>query len=203
MRCESGLFARHDLSGYGSSDPDAAIADLHYGDVAEYAIGRGTSAGWEADQDGIVRTAFTDHLPQAEVERVEPNEDIRGCRVQNGGARRHSRLAARAPLRLHLRPCRPNIGAGSIGRLRDIRRQSRGRSDAKLLSGLIEAATLAARRIADGIELLQVDANARLAFRAMNEAVARAARRRNAGPAVIRQRSRHRAGGPSSLPSSC
>lgn len=37
-------------------------------------------------------------------------------------------------------------------------------------------------RIADGIALLGTDAHARLAFRAMNEAVARAARQRNAGP---------------------
>jgi hypothetical protein len=76
IRCESGLYARHDLSGYGSSDLDAAVADLHYRDVAEYAIGRGASAGWQADPDGIVRTACTDHLPQAEVARVEPNESI-------------------------------------------------------------------------------------------------------------------------------
>ena len=74
LRCASGFFPRHDLSGYGSADEDAALADLHYRDVAEYAVGRDISAGWRLEPDGIVRAAFTDHLPQAEVERVEPQK---------------------------------------------------------------------------------------------------------------------------------
>ncbi len=59
-------------------------------------------------------------------------------------------------------------------------------------------------RIAAGIALLGTDARARLAFRAMNEAVARAARQRNAGqggdPAAV-DAAEH--GGRSSSPSSC
>ena len=52
VHCASGLHPRGDLTGYGSSDPDAALADLHYRDVAEYAVGCNTSAGWTADEDG-------------------------------------------------------------------------------------------------------------------------------------------------------
>ena len=61
-----------------SDDEDQRIADLHYRDEVEYAVGRNSSAGWEApDEAGVVRRAWTDPLPMAEVERVAPNEDIR------------------------------------------------------------------------------------------------------------------------------
>jgi hypothetical protein len=39
-------------------------------------VGCSTSAGWAPDEDGVVRAAHTDFLPAAEVERVEPNENI-------------------------------------------------------------------------------------------------------------------------------
>jgi hypothetical protein len=39
-------------------------------------VGVNTSADWKPDPDGVVREAATDYLPTAEVERVEPNEDI-------------------------------------------------------------------------------------------------------------------------------
>src|SRR5205823_3908058 len=42
----------------------------------EFAVGVNTSADWKTDPDGVVREAATDYLPTAEVERVEPNEDI-------------------------------------------------------------------------------------------------------------------------------
>ena len=78
IRCEAGLVPRHDLSAWRSDDEDQRIADLHYRDEVEYAVGRNTSGGWEApDEAGVVRRAWTDPLPMAEVERVAPNEDIR------------------------------------------------------------------------------------------------------------------------------
>src|SRR5262249_31048534 len=72
----AGLYPRANVTGYASSDLDTALADLHYCDVADYAVGCNTSAGWAPDEDGVVRAAHTDFLPAAEVERVEPNEDI-------------------------------------------------------------------------------------------------------------------------------
>jgi hypothetical protein len=180
VRCESGLHPRHDLSCYGSADPDAALADLHYRDVAEFAVGRGTSAGWAADADGVVRAAHTDHLPQAEVERVEPNEGIAGVEF---GMEALARLAASDADQL----CRAlaalperygawieGQAAGTSGIAGAARRATAQR--------LMEAARRARERIEDGIDLLRTDAHARRAFRAMNEAVARAARRRNAAP---------------------
>src|SRR6266446_6476562 len=76
VRTTQGLYPRANITGYASSDPDAALADLHYRNVAEYAVGCNTSAGWTPDEDGVVHAAHTDFLPTAEVERVEPNENI-------------------------------------------------------------------------------------------------------------------------------
>ena len=72
IRCETGLYPRPNMRGFGSADLDEAVADLHYRDVCEYAVGVNTSATWKADPDGVVREAGTDCLPTAEVERVEP-----------------------------------------------------------------------------------------------------------------------------------
>jgi hypothetical protein len=180
VRCETGFYRRCDLSGYGSTDPDAALADLHYGDAVEYAVGRGTSAGWAPDADGVVRAAHTDHLPRAEVERVEPNEVIAGVEF---GMERLAQLAETGadPLGAALAALPQRyaawIAAQAAG-VPDIPGPAR-RATAGLL---LEAAGRAHTRIADGIALLRTDAHARRAFRAMNEAVARAARRRNAGP---------------------
>jgi hypothetical protein len=76
VRAAHGLYPRANITGYASSDLDAALADLHYCDVADYAVGCNTSAGWGPDDDGVVRAAHTDFLPAAEVERVDPNENI-------------------------------------------------------------------------------------------------------------------------------
>ena len=52
--CPDGFRARFDLSGYGAADEDLQIADLHYRDVEEYAVGRNAAASWEVDSDGKV-----------------------------------------------------------------------------------------------------------------------------------------------------
>jgi hypothetical protein len=180
LRCAAGFHPRCDLSGYGSADPDAALADLHYRDVAEYAVGRGTSAGWRKDPDGTVRTVFTDHLPQAEVARVEPNESIAGVEF---GMETLAALARGDAERLTgaLEGLPTAYGAwiaAQVAQVLDIPGPARRTTADRLL----EAAREAKARIADGIALLRADGKARLAFAAMNEAVARAARRRNAGP---------------------
>ena len=76
LACPEGFRPRFDLSTYGSVDEDLQVADLHYRDVEEYAVGRNAAASWEVGSDGKVHHAWTDHLPLAEVERVAPNENI-------------------------------------------------------------------------------------------------------------------------------
>lgn len=180
LRSAAGFFPRCDLSGYGSDDPDAATSDLHYRDVAEYAVGHGTSAGWRRDEDSVVRAVFSDHLPQAEVERVEPNEGIINVEF---GMEVLVDLARGDPAELEA----ALIGLPSAY-ARWVEEQAAtvpgiaGPARQATAEALLEAARGARGRIADGIGLLRQDGRARRAFEAMNEAVARAARRRSAGP---------------------
>ena len=157
VRCAPGLYPARDMTGYGSPDPDAALADLHYCDVADYAVGCNTSAGWAADADGVVRAAYTDFLPAAEVERVEPNEKIDGRRIRHGGPGRprrertgRARATRSATCRRLTRPGSPPGG----GDRRHRRRPAAGDSAQRL----INSARQARDRIAAGIALLRSDA---------------------------------------------
>jgi hypothetical protein len=179
VRCETGIVPRYDLSAYGSADVDSAIADLHYRDVAEYAVGRGTSAGWSADPDGVVRTVFTDHLPQAGVERVEPNSTIVGVEFGMEALAQHA-AAGPAQIEAALKAL-PEAYLAWIAAQEGLIPGIEGPHRRSTATQLMTAARRAADRIVDGINFVRDDAGARTAFRAMNEAVARAARRRNAG----------------------
>jgi len=45
--CPDGFRPRVDLSGYRAEDFDLRVADLHYRDVCEYAVGRNSAAAWD------------------------------------------------------------------------------------------------------------------------------------------------------------
>lgn len=179
VRCEAGLHPRANMRGFGSKDIDEAIADLHYGDVCEFAVGVNTSADWRADPDGIVREAATDYLPTAEVERVEPNEDIPNVVFEMEVL---ADLARTGPddLRRALEGL-PAAYEAWIAIQSDILKSIPGAPRQVTAQRLIDAARDASRRISEGIALLASDPQARLAFCAMNEAVARANRQRSAG----------------------
>lgn len=176
VTCHMGFVPRRDLSGYRSEDDDLRSADLHYRNEAEYAVGRSTSGGWDVpDADGRVHRAWTDPLPTAEVERIAPNEAIAGVEF---GMEALADLAAAG-------------GVTLADRLVELTRQYSAwtKEQRNLLTGLperrretgerlIEAMETARARMANGIELLQDDEKTRTAFRVMNLAVARAARRR-------------------------
>ncbi|RVJ59518.1 hypothetical protein CN166_12595 [Sinorhizobium medicae] len=178
VRSDLPLHPRVDMTGFGSADPDAATSDLHYCDVAEYAVGNATSAGWVTDEDGVVRAAQTDFLPMAEVERVEPNEKI-GATF---GMEDLAKLAASDPdaLVAALSGLPDEYARWIDAEAGDIR-EIDGEPRRKTAERLLEAARRAHGRIEAGIALLRKDKWARLAFLAMNEAVARAARQRTAG----------------------
>ena len=176
--CPEGFMPRCDLSGHWSDDADRRLADLHYRDVSEYAVGRASSAGWTRDADGSVRSVWTDPLPQAEVERVAPNEGIGGV---EWGMERLGALALQGAddLRRALDGLPRHYAdwivgqAASISAIPGPRRQ-------ETAARLVESMRRAQARIQAGIGLLASDPQARLAFAAMNEALARAARQRNA-----------------------
>jgi len=177
LRCTEGFVPRCDLSGLNAQDEDRRVADLHYRDVQEFAVGRNTSAGWTYDADRVVRSAWTDPLPQAEVERVEPNTGIAGVEWGMQALAAHA-AAGPADLDAALRAL-PDLyetwiaaqEAGIPGIAGPTRRDT--------AHTLIGAMRKARDRIASGIALLRRDALARQAFQAMNEAVSRAAVQRD------------------------
>ena len=159
------------------------MADLHYRDVCEWAVGRNAAAAWDAEEERAERVTrvWTDPLPQAEVERVAPNEDVDlksrvvfgmeplAERASGDGARLNDALSALPALyAAWIDAERKKIGGLAVRR----------RETAERLIADMEAAR---QRILDGIEILSRNEIARNAFRFMNLAVATAARRRNAG----------------------
>ena len=176
--CEAGFKARHDLSSYDADDVDLRLADLHYRDVKEYAVGRNCAAAWHEEGDGKVLRAFTEPMPVAEVERVAPNESIDDVEF---GMEALARVASEngAALAGKLEPLtRFYEDWVSLERRKVEHLAPRRRETAE---HLIAAMQRANGRIRDGIALLASDETVRLAFQLMNKAVADAARRRNAG----------------------
>ena len=181
--CEGGFYPKQDLSGLKSVDSDHRTADLHYREVCDYAVGRNVAAGWDkaAAATGRVSHVWTDPLPQAEVERVAPNEDhalkaavLFGMEDLAEAAMSASDLVKaldQLPVLYEHWIDQERVKASTLPKLR-----------AQTAAELITAMEAAKDRIAQGIAALGRDQYARLAFRFMNEAVARAARRRNAGP---------------------
>jgi hypothetical protein len=181
--CPQGFSPRPDVSGYRAADLDLRVADLHYRDVCEWAVGRNAAAGWEAAEGeaGGVTRVWTEPLPQAEVERVAPNED--------------EELKSRVTFGMEVLAERAERGGGDFSqalsglpalygewieaeRAKLAGLPTRRRETAERL--LVEMAT-ARGRMLEGIELVSSNDIARNAFRYMNLAVAMAARRRNAG----------------------
>ena len=180
---ETGFRPRRDLSGYRAPDWDLRIADLHYRDMREWAVGRNAAAGWDTSEDsanGVTRV-WTDPLPSAEVERVAPNEDAEFKAQVTFGMEALAQLAEGdgAALRAALADLPLLYGIwidaerNKLAGLPARRRETGER--------LVAEMATAKDRISKGIEILATDAKARMAFRFMNLSVSMAARRRVAG----------------------
>jgi hypothetical protein len=181
--CEAGFRPRRDLSGYRAQDWDLRIADLHYRDMREWAVGRNAAAGWdtsETSSEGVTRV-WTDPLPSAEVERVAPNEDNEFKAQVTFGMEALAQLAEGDGS--ELRNALADM-ALLYRRWIDTERQklaglpTRRRETGERLILEMESAK---HRIAKGIDILATDTKARTAFRFMNLSVSMAARRRVAG----------------------
>ena len=180
---DQGFKPRRDLSGYRAQDRDLRVADLHYRDVREWAVGRNSAAGWSSEEDaaGHVTRVWTDPLPCAEVERVAPNE---GSGLNDGVTFGMEKLAqlAKDP-GIDLGAALKNLPALYAAWI-DVERTKLNSLPARrreLGEQLIADMDIAKNRITNGIELLKHDVRSRQAFRFMNLAVATAARRRTAG----------------------
>jgi hypothetical protein len=191
--CPSGFQPRRDLSGMKTKDGDLQLADLHYRDIREWAVGRNSAAGWHSPEDAeaTVKHVWTDPLPLAEVERVAPNEDEKlttrvvfgmedlAEKAIEGGRKLGDGLAAL-----------PDLYEAWIV-LERMKAQSLSGQRQATANRLIAEMETARDRIAAGIALISSNDLARMAFRFMNASIAMAARRRNAGakgdPAAQRQ----------------
>jgi hypothetical protein len=179
---ELGFRPRRDLSGFNADDPDQRVADLHYRDVCEYGVGRNVAAAWNAEEERVGRVArvWTDPLPQAEVERVAPNEDAAlKSQVVFDMAQLAEAAAGDGADLVKALSALPQLYSGWI--------DAEGRKLAGLASRRRETAEqliahmkTARDRIAEGIDVLSREKLARAAFRFMNLAVSVAARRRDA-----------------------
>jgi hypothetical protein len=183
--CPDGFRPRVDLSGYRAEDFDLRVADLHYRDVCEYAVGRNSAAAWEPSEEQArqVTRVWTETLPRAEVERVAPNEDVSLKTAVTFGMEELAEKAAAGSdsLRRALSALPEQYAEWSATeRNRIDGLPSRRRETAEKLVADMEIARV---RITQGIDILAQNDIARTAFRFMNLAIAMAARRRNAGAA--------------------
>jgi hypothetical protein len=176
LRCHEGFMGRPDLRGIietAKADGDEYIADLHYREVLEYAVGHGVAAEPLSLTEQACQSVRTCWIPSAEVERVDHfNPPGLELNMEALGAMADADEAATklAPLVLAYRAW--------------IKQQEAGLPNLKLPAAqkdtaedLIRAAKVAADRIESGIvqlkkpEILQ-------AFKIANRAMARAARQR-------------------------
>ncbi|HEY7335051.1 MAG TPA: DISARM system helicase DrmA [Bryobacteraceae bacterium] len=162
------FLSRPDIRGLSSDDWDDKVADLQYRDCGEYAVGHNTSV---AGGETVCATCF---IPRAEVERVEPAEiqnaelGMNALAALAGGAEAWTKLSA-LPETYRAQWIEPHKAA-----LASIAPPKRRETARKLLDN----AEAAAGRIERGIEILRDDAQALLAFRTANRAMADAAKAR-------------------------
>jgi len=187
LTCAEGFKARRDLSAYHSADTDLRLADLHYRDVCEWAVGRNAAAGWDAGEEaaGHVSRVWTDPLPSAEVERVAPNEKMPGV-IFNMDELAEAARAGAGELTAALAQL-PKLYETWIVRQREaiagLHESPRREETGHRLVGEMETARA---RIAAGMAILAEDEQARTAFRLMNLAVGAAAKRRGIAKPIWR-----------------
>ena len=67
------LVPRPNLHGLDSNDWDERLADLHYSEITEYAVGHNVSTSTEV-VDGECRRVRTEWMPQSAVEQTKPSK---------------------------------------------------------------------------------------------------------------------------------
>ena len=171
VRCREGFLPRIDIRGLDSTDWDERLADLHYRDVAEYAVGHNAAAEWSVSE-GVCRGISSTCLPLASVPRVVPRFGIPDfelnmealSKLQSGDEARKRLSGVLTSYRNWIMDQRASVKA-----LVPKRQQ--------VASTLLDDATSALNRISDGINCLS-DPIVLEAFCIANRAIAQAARRR-------------------------
>ena len=167
------------------SEWDDQVADLHYRDVFEYAVGHGVATRAKCNADRRCNEVHTCWLPTAEVERIAPSEmDV------ELGMEKLADLADGADAKATLSPIvsayRAWIEAQPAG-LEGLEEGQRLTANDLLIN-----AKVAANRIEAGIQALNTP-DILYAFKLANRCMAQAARRREA---ILRQTTPDRIGAP-------
>ena len=168
---ESAFVPRPDPRGAQAEDWDDQVADLHYADTPEHAVGHGVSADWEI-VDGACRRLRTTWIPSASVEKTK-TADVPGVELAMDAL---GALVDGAAAETMLRPLVDAYRAWIEERRGTMDAFQGGRRDTA--EGLLHRAHHAADRIEQGISVLVSDVDALDAFRVANRAVASALRQR-------------------------
>lgn len=169
LHLDEGFVPRPDPRTGHSDDWDERVADLHYRDAVDFAVGHGvaTQARVAAGRCHDVDTTW---LPQAHVERVEPGQLDHGIAL---GMEALAALPDAEQARAMLLPLVTQYRAW-IAAQRTTPLQGRR---AETAQALLDQAEAVAARIAAGIDML-ADPQVFEAFRLAHEAMATAARQR-------------------------
>ena len=172
VEADGQIVPRADLHGLENDDWDERLADLHYGDVLEYAVGHNVSTRAELSEN-TCRRVHTEWMPQSRVDRVVPTR----IRDVEFGMEALGALSSPDDARKLLMPLVDQYREW-IGDQRSQAAAYSGRRH-EVAEELVRRAEVAASRIEAGIVLL-ADPQVLLAFRVANRAMAAAARRRQA-----------------------
>lgn len=167
---EDGFVPRPDLSKEGSDEWDDRVSDLQYRDRNEYAVGHGVSV--DVSDGSPVTRIRTTWLPRAEVRRVVTHEEpgvvvsMAQLAALKGADAIDAALSALPDAYGAWldRQARHDVGSAKRKATRD---------------ELVRRGRTARDRIRAGIDVLESDADALIAFRVANRAMADAALRRN------------------------
>ena len=171
-----GFAPRDDRASYDATDFDARLADLHYRDVASYAVGHNTSGDWAAPgAEGRVTTVFTNPIPVQEVEKLGADIPLPGLVLDM--ATLAEAAAAPAALDAALAVLPTAYAAWAAGQAATVPALDGARRREVAQECLTNVET-ARRRIAGGIGHLLADPVSREAFAIMNRVMARANRQR-------------------------
>ena len=165
------LIPRPNLKGQATEEWDERVADLQYRDVYEYSVGHGIATHAEIDAEGNCHTARTCWIPSAEVELVAPAKILNVELRMDALAELADGPAAQKALGPFVKQYRDWIADQKkvLPSLTPKRRE--------MAEALFQRASTAAKRIEDGIKVLD-DKDALFAFRMANRVMAKAARRR-------------------------
>lgn len=182
LKTAKGFFGRPDLRGAArglEADADDRIADLHYRDALEYAVGHGVSVETDIDEDGFCRVVRTTFIPMEQVPRMDHagTETIGDVEL---GMEPLAEMITPEDVQKKLGGLVDSYRAWIEEQKNSLAHESLTDTQRETANDLLQLANTASERIAAGIEALKDASNPACleAFRIANRAMARAARQR-------------------------